>query len=87
MKDMLKGGLEWFCKEKRAQRPYACKLEGRYKKLAQIIATSFTFGRFGKILWKNIPEDVQRGSFGIKQFADLCFSDTRHSYILTPGYT
>ena len=48
-------------------------------------ASSVT-GRFGKILWKNIPEDIQRGSFGIKQFADLCFTDTWHSYILTTEY-
>ena len=29
MKDMLRGGLEWFCEKKRDWGPYGCKLEGR----------------------------------------------------------
>ena len=30
MKEMLKGGLEWFCTEKRGQGTYIAKLEGGY---------------------------------------------------------
>ena len=30
MKDMLKGGLEWFCNERRGKGTYFAKLEGRY---------------------------------------------------------
>ena len=30
MKKMLKGGLEWFCTEKRGKGAYIAKLEGRY---------------------------------------------------------
>ena len=39
------------------------------------------FTRFGKVLWRNVPEDVLDCSWGIEKFADLCFSDTRHSRI------
>ena len=30
MKEMLKGGLEWFCSEKKGKGNFAAKLEGRY---------------------------------------------------------
>ena len=30
MKEMLKGGLEWFCNEKKGKGNFAAKLEGRY---------------------------------------------------------
>ena len=30
MKDMLKGGLEWLCSEKRGKGTHVAKLEGRY---------------------------------------------------------
>ena len=30
MKEMLKGGLEWFCSEKKGKVNFAAKLEGRY---------------------------------------------------------
>ena len=42
--------------------------------------------RFGKILWRNLPEDMLKCSWGIDKFADLCFSDTRHSRIFNPEY-
>ena len=29
MKDMLKGGLGWFCSDKRIEGPFVAKLEGR----------------------------------------------------------
>ena len=29
MKEMLTGGLEWFCEEKRGRGPFVLKLEGR----------------------------------------------------------
>ena len=41
------------------------------------------FARFGKILWKNMPEDMLQCNWGFDKFADLCFSDTKHSTIFT----
>ena len=42
--------------------------------------------RFGKVLWKNVPEDMLKCSWGIQQFADLSFADSRHSRIFNTEY-
>ena len=46
----------------------------------------FYYIRFGKILWRNVPEDMLQCSWGVDKFADLCFSDTKHSRIFTTEY-
>ncbi|CAI8016455.1 hypothetical protein GBAR_LOCUS10095 [Geodia barretti] len=65
MREMLKGALEWFCAEKREKGPFVLKLEAR----------------FGKVLWRNIPEDVAECALELTNFSHLCFSDTKHSRI------
>jgi hypothetical protein len=65
MREMLKGALEWFCAEKREKGSFVLKLEAR----------------FGKVLWRNIPEDVSECALGLTNFSHLCFSDTNHPRI------
>ena len=36
MKEMLKGGLEWFCSEKKGKGNFAAKLEGRYNPFSRV---------------------------------------------------
>ena len=44
------------------------------------------FPRFGKVLWRNVPEDVAECALGLTHFSHLCFSDTKHSRIFNTKY-
>ena len=52
-----------------------------------VIMPSFSVcQRFGKVLWRNIPEDVAECALGLTNFSHLCFSDTKHSRIFNTKY-
>ena len=74
-------------RRKKRKRAICSQVRGKVRNTVKYCTKSYLLlGRFGKILWKNIPEDVQERTFGIEQFANLCFNDTKHSFIFTTEY-
>ena len=87
MRETLEEGLKWFCKEKRGRgHLLVLKLEARSNNelFCETLFTIFYLHRFGKVLWKNIPEDVVENALGITKFAELCFTNTKHSRVFNP---
>ena len=83
MREILEEALTWFCNEKRGRGQFGLKLEARYVPDNVIGIHSQVYSplhnRFGRVLWKKLPEDVVDSAFKISDFAQLCFSDPKHS--------